>query len=71
MSARRPKRNPAQLLDEWAACMRSHGDPDQTDPTIGANQVIDIYISPAIRGGYEGYSGSTAPAVLASTAGHT
>jgi hypothetical protein len=37
-----PKGNPTQLLDEWAACMRSHGDPDQADPTIDANKVIHI-----------------------------
>jgi hypothetical protein len=39
-----------QLLDQWAACMRSHGDPDQADPTIDANQVIHV-IQPA---GYYG-----------------
>ena len=37
-----PKGNPTQLLDEWASCMRSHGDPDQVDPTIDANEVIHI-----------------------------
>jgi hypothetical protein len=37
-----PKGNPSQLLDEWAACMRSHGDPNQVDPTIDANKVIHI-----------------------------
>ena len=37
-----PHGNPTQLLDEWAACMRSHGDPDQADPTIDANKVIHI-----------------------------
>ena len=37
-----PKGNPTQLLDEWAACMRSHGDPNQVDPTIDANKVIHI-----------------------------
>jgi hypothetical protein len=52
-----PAGNPTQLLDEWAACMRSHGDPGQADPTIGANKVIDVSISPAIRGGVYGYSG--------------
>jgi hypothetical protein len=39
-----PKGNPTQLVDEWAACMRSHGDPDQADPTIDANKVIHITI---------------------------
>jgi hypothetical protein len=37
-----PKGNPTQLLDEWAGCMRSHGDPTQVDPTIDANKVIHI-----------------------------
>jgi hypothetical protein len=34
--------NPTQLLNEWATCMRSHGDPDQSDPTIDANNVIYV-----------------------------
>ena len=37
-----PKGNPTQLLDEWASCMRTHGDPNQVDPTIDANKVIHI-----------------------------
>ena len=37
-----PKGNPTQLLDEWASCMRGHGDPTQVDPTIDANKVIHI-----------------------------
>jgi hypothetical protein len=37
-----PKGNPTQLLDEWATCMRSHGDPNQVDPTVDANKVIHI-----------------------------
>ena len=43
--------NPAHLLDEWAACMRRHGDPSQTDPTINADQDIEISmtnVSPAL-----------------------
>ena len=27
-----PTGSPTRLLDEWATCMRSHGDPDQVDP---------------------------------------
>jgi hypothetical protein len=34
--------NPTQLMDEWAACMRSNGDPGQSDPTIDAYGVINI-----------------------------
>jgi hypothetical protein len=39
-----PKGNPAQLLDQWAACMRSRGDPGQTDPVIDADNDINITI---------------------------
>lgn len=36
--------NPTQLLDEWAACMRRHGDPGQPDPTIDSDKNIHITI---------------------------
>lgn len=36
--------NLAQLVDEWAACERAHGDPNQADPTIDANGVINISV---------------------------
>jgi hypothetical protein len=36
--------NPTHLMDEWAACMRSHGDPNQTDPTIDSHGVINIIL---------------------------
>ena len=47
-----PARSPTQLLDEWATCMRSHGDPDQVDPTVDATKVIQITLSGAdgVRG---------------------
>ena len=45
-----PKGNPSQLLDEWANCMRSHGDPNQVDPTIDANKVIHITYPPGANG---------------------
>ena len=32
------------LLNEWAACERSHGDPDQADPTVDASGVIYITV---------------------------
>jgi hypothetical protein len=41
-----PKGDATQLLDEWATCMRAHGDPDQVDPTIDANKVIHITYPP-------------------------
>jgi hypothetical protein len=53
-TAKPPTRNPSQLLAEWGACMRSHGDPDQVDPSIDANKVIHIRWNPAIPGGYNG-----------------
>lgn len=45
-----PKGNPTQLLDEWATCMRKHGDPNQVDPTIDANKVIHITIPASASG---------------------
>ena len=32
-----PVGSPTKLLDEWAVCMRSHGDPGQVDPTVDAS----------------------------------
>jgi hypothetical protein len=37
---------PTKLLDEWTACMRSHGDPNQADPTIDTYGAIHIAIAP-------------------------
>jgi hypothetical protein len=34
--------NATQLLDEWATCIRGHGDPSQSDPTIDNNSDIQI-----------------------------
>ena len=48
------KKNPTVLVDQWADCMRAHGDPDQADPSIDANRDIVITWDPAIRGGYNG-----------------
>ncbi|MGD0245956.1 MAG: hypothetical protein ABSB59_37305 [Streptosporangiaceae bacterium] len=36
--------NVTPLLNEWAACERSHGDPNQTDPTVSAGGVIYISV---------------------------
>ena len=46
--------SPTKLLNEWAACMRANGDPNQADPTIDANEVIHITWDPTIPGGYNG-----------------
>jgi hypothetical protein len=51
--------NPVQMLDEWAACMRSHGDPGQADPTVDANKVIHIVMLPSVPGGVDGVDGKT------------
>jgi hypothetical protein len=56
-----PAGSPAQLLDEWAACMRSHGDPGQDAPTIDAGKVIRMTIARTVRGGYSGDSGEYGP----------
>jgi hypothetical protein len=48
------KDTPTALLDHWAACMRSHGDPGQADPTIDANKVIHMTWNPATTGGIYG-----------------
>lgn len=37
-----PPSGPIKLVDEWAACERSHGDTKQADPTIDAHGVINI-----------------------------
>jgi hypothetical protein len=37
-----PAGNPTALLDEWAACIRRHGDPNQVDPTIDSSKDIEI-----------------------------
>lgn len=49
-----PAGSAAQLLDEWASCMRSHGDPDQVDPTVDATKVIQITLPAGYAGGLHG-----------------
>lgn len=36
------KGNATQLVDKWAACMRTHGDPSQSDPVINSDSDIEI-----------------------------
>jgi hypothetical protein len=70
-TATTPK-DPAQLLVEWARCMRSHGDPNQADPAVTVNKLISIPWNPAIPGGYYGTNkGGRATPGPASTAGST
>lgn len=70
-----PKGNPTQLLDEWASCMRSHGDPNQVDPTVDANKVIHITIPPSANGNGNGPDvlgkGSSSPCQVYLTAAST
>jgi hypothetical protein len=60
-AARVPKGNPTQLLDEWAACIRSHGDPNQADPTIDANKDIQIFMDNVPKALEDEVHGSTGP----------
>jgi hypothetical protein len=53
-----PVRSPTQLLDEWAACMRTHGDPNQVDPTVDTTKVIQITLGAGYAGGMRGDSGA-------------
>ena len=39
-----PKGNATQLLNEWTACMRGHGDPNQATPTVDATNGIHVIV---------------------------
>jgi hypothetical protein len=52
-----PDGNVTQLLGQWAACMRSHGDPGQADPTVDASKVIHITLASSVPGGIYGTNG--------------
>jgi hypothetical protein len=56
-----PKGSPTRLLDEWAACIRSHGDPNQADPTIDANRDIQIFMVNVPKALENEVHGSTGP----------
>lgn len=43
-AAAAPKGNATALVDEWAACERSHGDVNQADPVIDIHDVINITV---------------------------
>lgn len=53
--------NPTQLLDQWAACIRKHGDPSQVDPTIDSNKDIDIHMTNVSETLANEVHGSTGP----------
>ena len=46
-----PKGNATKLVDEWASCERSHGDPNQADPIINIHDVINITLPAPGQGG--------------------
>jgi len=56
-----PAGNATKLLDEWATCMRGHGDPSQTDPTIDTDKVIHIYMTNVSQALSSQAHGSTGP----------
>jgi hypothetical protein len=39
-----PKGSATQLLNEWTACMRGHGDPNQATPTVDASNGIHVTV---------------------------
>lgn len=60
-TAAAPKTNAAQSLVEWATCMRSHGDPNQPDPTIDSHGVINIAIPGSTQSLSNAVHNGTAP----------
>jgi hypothetical protein len=66
-----PTGNPTELLDQWATCIRSHGDPNQVDPTIDANKDIEITmrnVSATLSGEVHGGAGPCSNYLLAAEA---
>jgi hypothetical protein len=55
-----PKGNPTQLLNEWTACMRSHGDPNQAEPTVDASNGIHITVPRGYFGTIYGVTNNSA-----------
>jgi hypothetical protein len=49
-----PTGGTTELLDEWAACMRRHGDPNQVDPTVDTDKVIDVTLPEGYTQGLHG-----------------
>ena len=39
-----PTGDATRVLDDWATCMHSHGDPNQADPVVGSDKTIQIWI---------------------------
>jgi hypothetical protein len=42
--------DPTKLVDQWAACIRRHGHPNQADPVIDSHGVINILVPPVTGG---------------------
>jgi hypothetical protein len=63
-----PAGNPTELLDQWATCIRGHGDPNQVDPTIDSNKDIEITmhnVSAALSNEVHGSTGPCSNYLLA------
>jgi hypothetical protein len=54
-----PEGTAAQLLGEWASCMRSNDDPNQAEPTIDANGAIHVTKPSGYLGTIFGASGNS------------
>lgn len=52
-------RQAAQLVSQWTACMRSHGDSGQVTPTIDGYDVIHITIALTVSGRWQGSNGQS------------
>ena len=54
-----PTGDPTRLLNKWAACMRSHGDPNQADPTVDASDAIHVIVPAGYDGTVYGATGNS------------
>jgi hypothetical protein len=54
-----PTGNATALVDEWASCMRTHGDPDQVEPTIDPDNVIQVIVPASAPGVLKGSGAQT------------
>jgi hypothetical protein len=63
--------NATELLDQWATCIRGHGDPSQADPTVDSNRDIDITmdnVSSTLAGEVHGGTGPCSSYLTAAAA---
>lgn len=62
-----PSGTAVQLLDQWAACIRSHGLPNQTDPVITASGSIQITLPNNSMNTYQNISADCQPYLTAAS----